>query len=290
MPGRSHPASCAETTQGFPCESLRVWTGLAFVALAVATVAPTAAFGWGRLGHRASARLTERLLSPAARAGVAAILEPGETLISASTWADEVRRDFPESGPWHYVNVPIGAPNYSDKFCGTKGCVIAKVNDFRKTVADRNAPLGERRKALRFLVHFVQDMHQPVHVGDRGDRGGNDLQVQFFGAGSNLHRVWDSGLIEHDSNGEEKLAGALGALAGSPGSASWAEGTVTDWADESLAAARSAYNDPSTGRELRKGAKLGEAYQEANVNVARTRLAQSGVRLARILNEAFEGR
>ena len=264
------------------------WIGLVLAAVMVAGLAPGTALGWGRMGHRASAVLTAGLLTAEARAGVKELLEPGETLAAASTWADEVRRGRPESAPWHYVNVPITELKYDDKFCGRKGCVVSKIDDFRTVVADKSAPLETRREALRFLVHFVEDMHQPVHVGDRGDRGGNDLQVQFFDKGSNFHRLWDSGLIEHAFQDETALGRDLTTLAGSKEASSWASGTVIDWADESLAAARLAYQDPSGGA-LRKGAKLGEAYQAANIDVARTRLAQAGVRLARLLNEAFAG-
>jgi hypothetical protein len=239
------------------------------------------------MGHRAAAKLAETRLSPAALAAVKGLLEPGETLADASTWADEVRRDIPESGPWHYVNVPVTEPKYADRFCGESGCVVRKIDDFRKTLADKTASRAERRKALRFLVHLVQDLHQPVHVGDRHDRGGNDLQVQFFGKGSNLHRVWDSGLIEQAYPDESALLRDLAALASAGGSAAWAGGSVVDWADESLAAARGAYRDPATGRELRRGAKLDLPYQNANLPVVRHRLARAGVRLAAVLNDVF---
>lgn len=265
--------------------------GLAFLTIALILLGmlavPRGASAWGRTGHRAAAKMAETRLSPAALAAVKALLDPGETLADASTWADEVRRDLPESGPWHYVNVPISEPKYADRFCGESGCVVRKVADFRKTLADKTAPRAERRKALRFLVHLVQDLHQPVHVGDRHDRGGNDLQVQFFGKGSNLHRVWDSGLIEQAYPDESALLRDLTALVSAGDSAAWAGGSVVDWADESLAAARGAYQDPVTGRELRRGARLGLPYQNANLPVVRHRLARSGVRLAAVLNDVF---
>lgn len=260
---------------------------LTAVAALPALVAPPPVLAWGRMGHRAAARLAEARLSPAARAAVKDLLEPGETLADASTWADEYRSGHPETGPWHYVNVPITEPRYRDSFCIDTGCVVRKVADFRRALADKDSPREERQKALRFLVHFLQDMHQPVHVGDRSDRGGNDLQVRFFGEGSNLHRVWDSGLIERGFDHESTLLLDLTALTTGEDAAAWPDGTVEDWADESLAAARAAYRDPATGRDLRKGAKLGEGYHAANLPVARRRLAQAGVRLAETLNGLF---
>jgi hypothetical protein len=260
---------------------------LSLAVCAAVLVLPRTAFAWGRMGHRAAARLTSARLSPATRQAVAELLEPGESLADASTWADEVRRVRPESGPWHYVNVPVTEPKYDDRFCPEAGCVVRKIGDFQKALADRSLPRETRREALRFLVHFVQDMHQPLHVDDRHDRGGNDLQVQFFGEGSNLHRVWDSGLIERAYPDESALLGDLSGLVDASGSAGWASGSVVDWAEESFAAARAAYRDPTTGRDLRPGAKLGDAYQKAGLPVARNRLAQAGVRLARLLDAAF---
>ncbi len=256
------------------------WSGLA--------TSSRPAHGWGRMGHRVAGRLAETRLSPAASAAVCELLEPGETLADASTWADEYRRDFPESGPWHYVNVPISEPCYDARFCPAEGCVVSKIKDFRVILADRAAPRDERQKALRFLAHFVQDMHQPVHVGHRGDRGGNDLQLRFFDEGSNLHRIWDSGLLQHEYEQEDALFRSMEA-ATTPGLVElWAQGTVEDWANESLNEARRAYRIPGTNVELKPGSKLGREYQEIHLPVARMRVHQSAVRLAAILNGIFK--
>ena len=245
------------------------------------------ALAWGRFGHRAAGRLAESRLSPAALAAVRTLLDPGESLADASTWADEVRREFPKSGPWHYVNVPISEEKYNAGFCPDGGCVISKIAEFRKVIADRNAPKIERRNALRFLAHFVEDMHQPLHVGDRKDRGGNDTQVQFFGHGSNLHKVWDSGILERVYADDVALFKDINDLAGSAEAASWSNGSVESWADESLESAKKAYLQPDSDEFLRSGSKLGEAYQQIHLPVARRRVAQAGLRLARVLNEAF---
>src|SRR6185312_3713186 len=125
-------------------------------------------------------------------------------------------------------------PKYDAKFVPKGGCVVTKIEDFRKILADPKAPRPERQKALKFLVHFVQDMHQPVHVGHRDDRGGNDLQVQFFDQGSNLHRVWDSGLIERGNRSEKDWGEALSKRITPEQAESWSKGTPADWATESL--------------------------------------------------------
>jgi hypothetical protein len=260
------------------------------VATALATsVMVGPAWGWGRLGHRVAGKIAESRLTPAAKAAVAALLEPGETLADVSTWADEVRRDYRESGPWHYINIPITEPKYDVKFVPKEGCVITKIEDFRKILADKNAPRLERQKALKFLVHFVQDMHQPVHVGHRDDRGGNDLQVQFFDEGSNLHRVWDSGLIDRANHTEAEWVEALTKTITPEFAEAWSKGGPPDWATESLDIARQAYRNPPDNSELKKGAKLGQPYQDANLPLAERRVTQAGVRLAWMLNTIFPG-
>lgn len=258
--------------------------GLLCLTLPGLMLTPTSAQAWGRIGHRVSARLAEQRLTPQALAAVRALLEPGESLADASLWADEVRRQRPESGPWHYINVPITAETVDRARCSDEGCVLSAIDDMRKTLANPQAPLEKRREALRFLVHFVQDLHQPVHVGDRSDRGGNDLQVQFFRKGSNLHRVWDSGLIERHSTDEARWIQEVGELLASPEATVWTGGTPQNWADESLAAARAAYRMPGSDTPLKAGARLEEAYLDAHLPVVRERLARSSVRLAEILN------
>jgi len=245
---------------------------------------PASAWAWGRLGHRVAGRIAEDRLTPNAKKAVQDLLDPGQSLADVSTWADEVRRDRPESATWHYVNVPISEPKYERKHEDPKGGVVSKIGDFQKLVADPNASRQARQDALKYLVHFVEDMHQPVHVGHRADRGGNDLQVQFFDKGSNLHRVWDSDLLDHANRSEDETRIALGARITLDLAAQWSQGSVEDWANESLEAARVAYLTPGTTTELRKGAKLGQAYYEANLPTAELRVEQAGVRLAAILN------
>ena len=158
----------------------------------------TPAWAWGRLGHRVIAKLAERHLTPATKAAIAELLEPGESLADCSTWADEHRRELPKTAPWHYVDVPLDEPRYDDRFAGdapAKGYIVPKIREFKAILKDRSRPVEERRFALRFLVHLVEDLHMPLHVGENHDKGGNTLQVRWFDRGSNLHRVWDSGII-----------------------------------------------------------------------------------------------
>jgi hypothetical protein len=136
-------------------------------------------WAWGRLGHRVISRFAEQHLTPEAKRAIAELLKPGESLAGASTWADEVRGRTRETEPFHHVDVPLDEPRYDSKFSGPKiGCVIDKVNEFRKVVGVKSRSIEDRRFALRFLVHCLQDMHQPCHVGDNHDKGGNQTQVR----------------------------------------------------------------------------------------------------------------
>jgi hypothetical protein len=216
------------------------------------------------------------------------LLEPDETLAAASVWADEQRRAIPGSAAWHYVNVPITEPRYDARFCPAGGCVVSKIHELRAVLANDAAPRDERRQALRLLVHLVEDLHQPLHVGERGDRGGNNLQVQFFGRGTNLHRLWDQDIVEHHATDESTWVAELDALAKTDAARAWAGGTVESWADESLALARRAYTVPGSVKTLEPGDKLGQSYFDEALPLARRRLAQAAVRLSSMLNEIFQ--
>jgi len=227
--------------------------------------AATPAWAWGRLGHRVISRLAERHLTPQAKAANAELLEPGESPADASMWADENRGRLPKTAPWHYVDVPLDAPRYDARFSGdvsSKGCVVDKINEFWLIVRDKTKSVEDRRFALRFLIHCIEDMHQPCHVGDNHNEGGNLTQVRWFDRGSNMHRVWDSGIIERSGDTEDFWLADLAEFDRAENRAAWMKGAVEDWATESLLVAREAYQDPSTGRRIKSGAKLGDQYQD----------------------------
>src|SRR5262249_47839777 len=150
-----------------------------FFAFVIALYAANPAWAWGRLGHRVVARLAERHLTDAAKAEIKTLLVPGELLANASTWADEVRGKMRHTAPWHYVDVPLDEPRYDDRFAGdepAKGFIVPKIRELRVVLKDRSRPIEERRQALRFLVHLIEDLHMPLHVGENRDKGGNTLQ------------------------------------------------------------------------------------------------------------------
>jgi nuclease S1 len=202
------------------------------LTLLVALQTASPAWAWGRLGHRVISRLAEKQLTPKAMAAIAELLEPGESLADASLWADENRGRLPKTAPWHYVDVPLDQDRYDPKFSGdvsTKGCVIDKINEFKLTVKDSSKPVKDRRFALRFLIHCLEDMHQPCHVGDNGDKGGNRTQVRFFDKGSNMHALWDTLMIERVSKSEDVWLADLAALDSPEARQEAMKRTVEDW-------------------------------------------------------------
>jgi hypothetical protein len=267
----------------------RIWS-IVGATMLVAVLTATPAWAWGPLGHRVIGHLAFKHLTPAAKAGVAALLEPGESLADASNWADEHVGELRNTAPWHYVDVPLDEPKYDAKFSGdvpAKGCVVDKINEFRQTVRDKTKTVLERRFALRFLIHCIEDLHMPLHVGDNNDKGGNLTQIRWFDEGSNMHRVWDSGIMEKSGNTEDYWAAALAALDTAENRAAWTKGAVEDWATESLVAARAAYLIPGTEERIKSGQKLSGEYLARHVPVVKKRLCQAGIRLAQVLNEAF---
>jgi hypothetical protein len=208
-----------------------------------------------------------------------------------SLWADADCGRLPKTAPWHYVGVPLDESRYDSKFSGdvsSKSCVVDKINELRLTVKDAAKPLADRRFALRFLVHCVEDLHMPMHVGDNSDKGGNRTQVRLFDKGTNMHVLWDSAMIQRVRDNEDFWIAYLEALDNPEAREAAGRGTIEDWATESLLAARQAYQVPETGQRLKPGQKLGDAYLKANLPVLRQRIYLGSARLAVVLNEAFK--
>lgn len=178
----------------------------ALLALWATGAAPARA--WGIQGHQVVAAIAWQALSPAARDEATRLLaqEPGQTLVSIATWADEHRG--PATAPWHYLNFPRGQCRFdAARDCPDGQCVVGAIERQRAILASK-APDAERLQALKYLVHFVADVHQPLHAGYQDDRGGNTVQLRFLMRGSNLHALWDKGLIEQMGLDNEALIAA----------------------------------------------------------------------------------
>jgi hypothetical protein len=255
-------------------------------ALITALQASGQVWAWGRIGHRTAARMAESRLTPSALAAVHALLGPGVSIADASTWADE-QQEIPEAHRWHYVNIPIQEMQYSSRYCQPGGCVVSKIEDFKRILQDPKTGRLQKQQALKFLIHFVADIHQPLHVGDHKDQGGNLLQVRFFGIGTNLHRVWDAEVIERHTKNERVWLWDFDFIANPRMVVEWSKGTPEDWANETLKVAKEAYCLPGTRTLIKPGSRLGNEYYSFALPVIQKQLAKSGIRIAFVLNEIF---
>ncbi|HEX5304855.1 MAG TPA: S1/P1 nuclease [Dyella sp.] len=275
-----------------------------FCAVACALAAPLAQ-AWGPEGHAIVADIAQQHLDPAAAAQVQALLQlEGESrLDEISSWADDHRKEFPRTGGWHYVDIPLHADAYVPaRDCARNNCVTAQISHFGQVLADRSAAPAERLEALKWVVHFVGDVHQPLHAEDNDDKGGNTVQLQFFGRGTNLHSVWDGGVLRHqlglvpgpnytfDHAAVQAVAMQLDASISPADRAAWsAMGGLAQLYAQSVAWAETSHQlaqDVAYAHlDGRKQAGWSQRYQAVAWPVVRTRLQQGGVRLAAVLNE-----
>ncbi|MCH7813784.1 MAG: S1/P1 nuclease [Planctomycetes bacterium] len=166
-------------------------------AFFLAVLVATPCFGWGRDGHKITGTIATHYLTPEAKVGVTALLGD-QSLAEVSTWADEIRSNpaYRWASPLHYSNVKPGEAEFDlSRDCPERGCVVSAIIKYAKVLRSKDASHAEKAEALKFLVHFVGDIHQPLHVSHAKDKGGNDIKVEFFHDRTNLHRLWDSGLI-----------------------------------------------------------------------------------------------
>jgi hypothetical protein len=279
---------------------VRARRGAAFLltvaATALAALASSPALAWGPLGHRVAGLLAERELCPAARSEVAT-LGDGEPLAELGLWADTIRDDpkWKHSAPWHYMNVadlpasagPTEARAAIDAFHHPpEGDVLSAIARFEKTLADHARPRAERADALRFVVHFVVDVHQPLHVGRASDRGGNEIDVQVGDADPiNLHRFWDADVLARRHLGAAKYAERLEKdLDATP--AARAHDPPAAWAAESLLLRATVYGFRPAARGP---TPLDDDYVRGAQTVAEQRLVLAAARLAATLNTMFCG-
>ncbi len=260
------------------------WLMVLFPAVLGLALLPAPLLAWGQTGHRVSGEIADRHLGPKARAGVRELLG-GETLAEASSWPDFMRSapgDFwqKQSGPWHYVTIPPGK-SWAEVGPPPEGDAVTALKRFAATVKDRSAPLAERQTALRFIVHIVGDLSQPLHVGRPGDRGGNDVKVTFFGEPTNLHALWDTGLVDRQQLGFTEWADWLLGNAGVDELRAWSSPDPMQWLTDSAAIRDGLYPPAGT-------TQLGYAYAFQHDRTMRQQLTKGGLRLAAYLNALFD--
>ena len=243
------------------------------------------AFGWGKEGHRLVAHLAMQHLNGKAKAGVAQLLAQGETLESIASWADDIRNQRRETSTWHYINIPIATvPGDWKPFCPATGCVLGVIPEMIAKVKDTNLTTAQRGEALKFLVHFIGDMHQPLHVGDNGDRGVNDVQVVFLNRPTNLHSLWDTPILATAEERDTQLKAKLEKKAGFFERCRLNKGKLADWAWEAKAASK----DTAYGLlPAERPAIIGDDYFAKVSPVVQLQIRRGGVRLAKILNDTL---
>lgn len=307
---------------------------LLLFTLAVLLFGATSTLAWGCKGHQTVALIAEKQLTPEARQFVDKLLTENpvdpqlrrycgnatrDLLADASTWPDDVRDDR-KNGPWHYIDIPRGASRGPlEQYCGNDGCITKAIADQLAILKDKSADARKRAEALRYVVHFVGDLHMPLHATTNDDEGGNCVPVRYLRRRPhqignsfipNLHALWDTAILERDMEGAEppEYAELLSGVFSSDFPKWRAAGIhVDEWAWESHDLAeeivygalipRVPVETPATvhsctdannigERMLRLHLFAGEAYQQVAAPIVEERLAQAGLRLALILNDA----
>jgi hypothetical protein len=277
---------------------------------------PRSALAWGDEGHQVIALVANRFLEAAVRTKIAAVLADdrddltAHDIASAATWADRyrdtdrngARKRYEQTWRWHFVNVELGDPNLDLACFGhpslpastvasngpAQACIVDKIEQFAAELADPHTDPEERLVALKFVLHLVGDLHQPLHAADDHDAGGNRKQVlaQGFRPG-NLHHFWDVEFVERLGTDPRQVAAAIVAGISDERRRAWSQGTVSDWVMETFALAHKDAYGLLPGPSANSVYLLDTSYVDAAVKDVQMQLARAGVRLAAVLNKAL---
>lgn len=237
------------------------------------------ALPWGKTGHRVVGAIAEAHLTKKARKNLAAVMGH-ESLMTASNWMDFIRSEssWKHADPWHYCTIP-GSMSYEEAGTPDEGDAIVTINRLIQELKTKQFTDGDEVTAIRFLTHLVGDIHQPLHVGNGEDRGGNDVKVKWFWQNSNLHRVWDSGMVDGEQLSYSEWVAEID-HASEQDIVKWQNATVLDWAYESRDYREQVYSMP-------EDKSLNYRYVYDNIDLVKLRLLQAGIRLAGVLNEIY---
>ncbi|WP_026810185.1 S1/P1 nuclease [Arenibacter latericius] len=235
---------------------------------------------WSKTGHRTIGEVAQQHLSGKTKRAITKLLD-GQSLALVSNHADEIKSDrsYSKFGPWHYVNYPLDK-KYTEVEPSDAGDIVMGIEKSIAIIKDENSTREDKAFYLKMLVHLIGDLHQPMHVGRLEDKGGNDIQLRWFGRGTNLHRVWDSNMIEDFGMSYSELADNLPKLSKSEIKVIQ-QGDVYDWVEESHELAAIIYDSVETGEQLRYG------YNYKYWSIVEQQLQKGGLRLAKVLNDLF---
>ncbi|MGY5850314.1 S1/P1 nuclease [Salegentibacter sp. F14] len=236
---------------------------------------------WGKTGHRTTGEIAEKHLSVKAQKAIAELLE-GQSLAFVANYADDIKSDpdFRQYGPWHYVNIDPEDEHYEPEKANKKGDLLQAIEKSIEVLKDKEASREDKQFYLKMLVHFMGDLHQPFHVGRSADKGGNTIQVRWFNEGTNIHRVWDSQMIDSFQMSYTELSENRKELSREE-LKQMQSGQLLDWVYESRALADVLYDSVEIGE------KLGYEYMYKWFPTVRVQLQKGGIRLAKVLNEIY---
>lgn len=235
---------------------------------------------WSATGHRVVGKIADNYLKGKAKREIRKLLKR-KSLAFVSTYADEIKSDkrYNEFYTWHYINMPMDS-NYEDSEKNPSGDLVTGINHCIKVIKDKNASDDDKAFYLKLLIHLVGDLHQPLHIGLAEDKGGNDFKVQWFYNDTNLHRVWDSQMIDNYDMSYNELAENADILSRTQVKAIQ-KGSIIDWVNETHELTRKVYANVKPDDNLRY------RYSYDNFTTVRTQLQKGGIRLAKILNDLF---
>lgn len=239
----------------------------------------SSSFFWGQIGHRTIGHIADEMISKKAKSNIHRVLG-NETLAEVSTWMDEVRSDraYDYANTWHYCTIPDGM-TYEEAPEQEGGDVIKAIETITAELKAGGLTAEEEATKLKFLVHLIGDIHQPLHVGNGQDRGGNDVKVNYFGSNTNLHSVWDSRIIDGKQLSYTEFANWVNHP--SPAQVKeWQSASVRDWAYESMSYRDEVYDVPEDGR-------ISYQYGYKYFDIIKLRVLQAGVRLAGVINDIY---
>lgn len=236
---------------------------------------------WGKNGHRATGEIAEKYLTKRAKKQIDKILK-GQSLAFVSTFADEIKSDrkYNKFYSWHYINMDFDE-TYETAKKNPKGDLVTGIKKCVEVLKDKNSSEEDKEFYLKMLVHFVGDLHQPMHIGRREDKGGNTIQVQWFGRGTNLHRVWDENMIDEWDMSYLELANNAKNISKKQVEAIQ-KGSVVNWVDEVHEITKEVYKSVKVGENLRY------RYSYDHFGLVRQQLQRGGIRLAKVLNDIFD--
>ena len=235
---------------------------------------------WGPTGHRTVGEIANHYLSPKAKREIKRLLNK-ESLALVSTHADEIKSDkrYNKFYTWHYINMPLDA-DYDISKQNPEGDMVSGITYCKSVIMDKNASDEDKAFYLKMLVHFIGDLHQPMHIGLEEDKGGNDFKVQWFYKDTNLHSVWDSKMIDDYGMTYSELAKNRAYLTKQQ-IEEIQKGTVIDWVNDTHKLTREVYAFSKEGDNLRY------EYSYKFLNIARKQMQLAGIRLAKTLNDLF---